>query len=240
MTTREDVREHRRNGRWRVLESLAKEIVADAHAVSGVRFAPHLGGGTRLMLTLEHRISDDIDLFIRDPQWIGFLTPRLNDRFEDRISGYDEGNTSLKFRLPEGEIDFIVGLSLLDLEPEVIPDTTFPVEPIAEVLAKKLFYRGQFLAPRDLFDWYAIEHLAPQSVAGVAFGSLLKTTKLEQVGKALELIPASPGASRSWDLIQAHDKPGLREAADWAIGKLADYAARTAPLPPPPPPKGSR
>ncbi|OWQ47192.1 hypothetical protein CDL60_12530 [Roseateles noduli] len=230
MTTRKEIQEHRRCGRWKVLEALAQEIVADAQLMAGVPFKPHLGGGTRLMLSLEHRISDDIDLFIRDPQWIGYLTPRLNDRFEDRINGYDEDGTSLKFKLHDGEIDFIVGMSLLDLPPEFLPDTVFPLEPIAEVLAKKLFYRGAFIIPRDLFDWHAIEHLAPETVASVPFGSVLTTSKIEQIAKNLELVSTSPGAERQWELIKAPDKPPFADVVAWAKGKLQDYANRRTPL----------
>ena len=80
------------------------------------------------MLGMEHRISDDIDLFIRDPQWIGYLTPRLNDKFEHLINSYDEGATSLKLKFNEGEIDFIVSMSLLGLENKVSSESLFPLE----------------------------------------------------------------------------------------------------------------
>ncbi len=50
-------------------------LVEDVSRTAGFALHPLLGGGTRLMLSLHHRLSDDIDLFIRDPQWIGYLTP---------------------------------------------------------------------------------------------------------------------------------------------------------------------
>ncbi|AKS24280.1 hypothetical protein ABH19_11785 [Leptospirillum sp. Group II 'CF-1'] len=60
------------SGSWKDLEKRAAQIVFDAEASAGSgRLSPLLGGGTRLMLELSHRISRDIDLFIRDPQWIG-------------------------------------------------------------------------------------------------------------------------------------------------------------------------
>ena len=37
------------------------------------------GGGTVLMLRYEHRKSKDIDIFVPDPQYLGFATPRLSD-----------------------------------------------------------------------------------------------------------------------------------------------------------------
>lgn len=38
-----------------------------------------LGGGTVLMLRYRHRFSKDIDIFVPDPQSLGFVTPRLSD-----------------------------------------------------------------------------------------------------------------------------------------------------------------
>ena len=140
MTTIEDVKAHKATGSWRAMEKLALEIVSDASKTAQSELNPVLGGGTRLMLALEHRISDDIDLFIRDPQWIGYLSPRLNDKFEGVISDYDEGATSLKLKLANGEIDFIVSMSLLGLPNEVSSECAFELEPVAEVLAKKLFF----------------------------------------------------------------------------------------------------
>ncbi len=70
------------------------------------------------MLALNHRISNDIDLFIRDPQWIGYLSPRLNANVEGLTCAYEETAVSLKLRFTEGEIDFIVAAPLLQLPEE--------------------------------------------------------------------------------------------------------------------------
>lgn len=161
MTTAQDIQAHKTHGSWRTLERFAWQLALHAASVAKSDFKPVLGGGTRLMLAMNHRISDDIDLFIRDPQWIGYLTPRLNDRFEHLIDAYDEGPSSLKIKLPEGEIDFIVSMSLLGLPQEKSADCLFDLEPVAEVLAKKLFYRGWALTPRDLFDWWCMENQQP-------------------------------------------------------------------------------
>jgi Nucleotidyl transferase AbiEii toxin, Type IV TA system len=37
------------------------------------------GGGTALMLRYEHRYSKDIDIFVPDPQYLGFVTPGLSE-----------------------------------------------------------------------------------------------------------------------------------------------------------------
>ena len=40
------------------------------------------GGGTVLMLRHGHRLSKDIDIFVPDPQYLGFVSPRLSDAAE--------------------------------------------------------------------------------------------------------------------------------------------------------------
>ncbi|CQR26456.1 hypothetical protein THICB1_10199 [Thiomonas arsenitoxydans] len=186
MTTRDDVSQFKASGPWRELARAAAEMVADAEQRAGSKMDPKLGGGTRLMLAFEHRISDDIDLFIRDPQWIGYLTPRLNDRFESVMTGYEESATALKLRLPAGEIDFIVSMSLLGLPDEHASDVEVPfaLEPVDEVLAKKLFYRGWALTPRDLFDWRAV-------VAHSAAGHVAKSMQVFLPGDRLDAIRES-------------------------------------------------
>lgn len=43
------------------------------------------GGGTAMMLQIDHRISHDIDIFLPDPQFLPFLDPQKHDfNFEIR------------------------------------------------------------------------------------------------------------------------------------------------------------
>jgi len=219
-TTAEDVIAHRKIGPWRQLESLATRIVKDANDRAGFEMNPRLGGGTRLMLALNHRISDDIDLFIRDPQWIGYLTPRLNDTFCDTLRGYDEASGSLKLRADEGEIDFIVSMSLLGLPDEHADDCMFVLEPVAEVLAKKLFYRGWALSPRDLFDWWAVETSLADQVPADKLDALLKA-KLDDLHRALKAMDTSLAAEQIWTALKAPGIPPLKEALAWARARLA-------------------
>lgn len=106
--TEADILRHRKEGAWLKLAGIASTIVADAEKTATSSLHAVLGGGTRVMLALNHRISNDIDLFIRDPQWIGYLSPRLNANVEGLTSAYEETAVSLKLRFTEGEIDFIV------------------------------------------------------------------------------------------------------------------------------------
>lgn len=148
--TRDMLLQHRATGPWRDLESIAQNLTADAKKHGGSFFTPRLGGGTRLMLALNHRISDDIDLFVDSPAWLAYLTPRTSDAFEDKLTDYIEDADHVKWRFAFGEIDFIVRTSLLksdDLWNPPAIETTFELEPPLEVLAKKLFYRGWALTP---------------------------------------------------------------------------------------------
>ena len=223
MTTIADIKNHKASGAWRTLEALALAIVNDASKNAKSDFKPVLGGGTRLMLSMEHRISDDIDLFIRDPQWIGYLTPRLNDRFEDVINGYDEGATSLKFRFPQGEIDFIVSMSLLGLPNEISADCAFALEPVAEVLAKKLFYRGWALTPRDLFDWRMIETtLPPTETHAPQIGNLV-AGRIDEIHAALTAMDSSAKAQLVWGGIRTPELPDFHESIQWAQARLIEF-----------------
>jgi hypothetical protein len=220
--TQKDIDAHLALGPWKPLQTLALEMVQDAEARAGAKMLPKLGGGTRLMLALGHRISDDIDLFIRDPQWIGYLSPRLNDRLEERIVKYDESSSSLKLHIPGGEIDFIVAPSLLGLPDEHAGNTPFPLEPVGEVLAKKLFYRGWALTPRDLFDWWYVSthalHLVPEKQIADLIGA-----RQDDIRAALAAISKSAAASTRWDQIKSAEKPPVASAASWGLRQLAKY-----------------
>jgi hypothetical protein len=226
VTTEQDIQAHQSHGSWRTLERFAMQLVMDAASLAKSDFKPVLGGGTRLMLAMHHRVSDDIDLFIRDPQWIGYLTPRLNDRFEHLIDAYDEGPTSLKIKLPEGEIDFIVSMSLLGLPQEKSADCLFDLEPVAEVLAKKLFYRGWALTPRDLFDWWCIENRCPAAMTHLPKIAQLIAGRIGHIDMALDNLRVSSGAALTWNSIRAPELPNLQHTLDWAKDRLSDYHAQ--------------
>lgn len=64
-----------RPSQWPFLFDLAVDILANAERLNG--YAPEwsFGGGTALMLQIDHRESHDIDIFVDDPQWLPFLNP---------------------------------------------------------------------------------------------------------------------------------------------------------------------
>jgi len=112
------------------------------------------GGGSALAFKFHHRFSKDIDLFLYDPQWLGFLTPRLNDAIERLVKDYLEGPTFLKLYFLDFEIDFIVSRNLTGIPNTFVEIEKYkvPMESDIEIIAKKIFYKGLSLKIRDIID----------------------------------------------------------------------------------------
>ncbi len=127
-----------------------------------------LGGGTVLMLRFQHRLSKDIDLFGYDVQWLSILSPRLNDTAACLASDYSEQANSLKIVMANGDVDFIIAADIarpVDRVVERFVGRDLLVDPVTEILAKKLFYRAAYFLPRDVYDMSAAIDLEPQSAA---------------------------------------------------------------------------
>lgn len=124
------------------------------------------GGGTVLMLRLNHRHSRDIDLFVPDPQYLGHVTPRLSEAAERLTAQYVEAAGFVKLLLPAGEIDVVVGEPLTDDPWEVVSyrGRRILVETNAEIIAKKMFHRGHQAKARDLFDLCTVADLDPGAI----------------------------------------------------------------------------
>lgn len=124
------------------------------------------GGGTVLMLRIGHRHSKDIDLFVPDPQVLGFVNPRLSEVAEQVSTDYEENAEFVKLFLPGGEIDIVAGAPLTDSPWE---DVKFEgrrvrVETCAEIIAKKLWHRGDRAKARDLYDLCAVAEAEPEAI----------------------------------------------------------------------------
>lgn len=216
-------------GTWRNLEQIAAGLVQDAESVaqSATRMNPVLGGGTRLMLAMKHRISDGLDLFIRDPQWLGYLTPRKNPLLENTIGGYTESNDFLQFSLIEGDIRFFVSGSLLDLPTEKAPNCHFELEHPAEILAKNFFYGGSGLRPQDLFDWRSLENrYSPDELHIKAIAKLLRGRfgdKIDMIESALDWFDKPSVGEIQWDEILAPPSLNYRESVEWAKLRLEQF-----------------
>ncbi len=125
------------------------------------------GGGTVLMLRLNHRLSRDIDLFVPDPQYLGHISPRLSDVAEALTTDYEEGAEYTKLFLPAGEIDIVVGTPLTANPWETVQyrGNSIRVESSAEIIAKKMHHRGHMAKARDLFDLCAVADLQPEAIS---------------------------------------------------------------------------
>jgi len=112
-----------------------------------------LGGGTVLAHYYQHRRSKDIDIFIDDAQCLARLSPRLNDLSEDALD-YAEMGHYISLTFPEGKIDFITSTQISNHKPtrKNFLGREIPLEDAVEIIAKKVFYRGNAIVPRDLFD----------------------------------------------------------------------------------------
>ncbi len=118
------------------------------------------------MLHTQHRDSRDIDIFLDDPQVLGFLTPRLWD-IPNSPGEYEESSNHLKLNYSCGEIDYIVASFITEdpVETTTINGIELKLETPGEIIAKKLFYRGKTLKVRDIFDIAVVVKSYPQELA---------------------------------------------------------------------------
>ncbi len=128
------------------------------------------GGGTVLMLRHGHRLSKDIDIFVPDPQYLGFVSPRLSDAAERVSMDYVEGPGYVKLLRPEGEIDFVASpnLTTQPYDEWTLLGRTVKVETAAEIVAKKLWHRGDRATARDFFDLSLVIEREPEALATAA------------------------------------------------------------------------
>ena len=147
---------------WRTLLELALPALDELGA--DVKWT--LGGGTGLALKLEHRISYDIDIFLEDAGHLRALSPSRNRASRAISDRWQDPGHYLRLEREEGVIDFIVAGRVTDLAPWLysFKGRDIPVEEPAEILAKKLRYRGSRIIPRDIFDILAVQRLDPAIV----------------------------------------------------------------------------
>lgn len=150
---------------WKRLLRIACSLIEQANKDYKYIESWSFGGGTAMMLQIDHRESHDIDIFLNDPQLLGYLNPSLHDfDFELAPTGYaSDGSNSLKLVFSTGEIDFIVGQSLTHNPTSMhqIDGVYISLETIPEIITKKVFYRGRSIKARDVFDIAAgAEHYA--------------------------------------------------------------------------------
>lgn len=188
-----------RPGVWTELFPAALRLMA--HLESQTDHPPWtFGGGTVLMLRIGHRQSKDIDLFVPDPQYLGYVNPRLSDVAEQVSADYEENAEFIKFFLPAGEIDIVVGTALTDRPFDVAfhagRDIRF--ETCAEIIAKKMWHRGNQAKARDLYDLYdlcAVAQSEPEAITLAApFLGKHGAAFLRRLHERADLVEAEFGA----------------------------------------------
>ncbi len=147
--------------RWSDLFDVAVSIIEQANRDVTIIDRWALGGGTALMLQIDHRESHDIDLFVDDPQLMSFLNPETRDfNLSLHPSSYiSDGTQSLKIVFDGiGEIDVICCGWLTDgfASKQEVNGHQVLLEKPSEIIAKKVFHRGWNLQPRDMFDIAAV------------------------------------------------------------------------------------
>jgi hypothetical protein len=116
-----------------------------------------LGGGTAMMLQIDHRESHDVDIFLNVPQLLPLLDPEKRDfHFEILPSDHrGDGARFLKLGFDKiGEIDFIVAdaMTASPTKQDIVEGEAVLLDTIPEIIAKKIHYRGASIKPRDIFD----------------------------------------------------------------------------------------
>jgi len=155
---------------WKTLFRHALTLIDDVleHGTKSLYWT--FGGGTVLMLRYNHRYSKDIDIFVPDPQALGYVTPRLSARAETLTTDYTEAANFVKLFLAEGEIDFVASPNLTS-NPFVIENLLgreVKVETSAEIIAKKFWHRGNRLTARDMFDFVLVAEREPDELETAA------------------------------------------------------------------------
>jgi hypothetical protein len=146
---------------WARLFRIARAMIEEVNSEQLLIDKWTFGGGTAMMLQINHRESRDIDIFLADPQLLALLNPDKRDfTFEQCPSDYSgDGSRFMKLLFDGcGEIDFIVArpMTAVPAVSTMVEGQHVLLETIPEIIAKKIFYRGYNIKPRDIFDIAAI------------------------------------------------------------------------------------
>lgn len=141
---------------WRMLLTRILDAIANVEQRTGSQRALRIGGGTVLSALWGHRYSKDVDLFTHDIQMIAHLRPYLDDGVAAVLgTDYEENANTIRFREYSGSIDVIAATDILpDARPtiETFAGRRIEVENPAEIIAKKIFHRGNQGTVRDYID----------------------------------------------------------------------------------------
>jgi hypothetical protein len=197
-------------GSWEQLFPQALTLIDEIRRYGGVA-DPFwtLGGGTVLMFRYRHRLSKDIDIFVPDPQYLGYVTPRLSDTAADLTQDYTEQpGAFVKLQFEAGEVDFVAAPNLLDDAWETwdIGGCSVKVETAAEIIAKKMCHRGDQATARDLFDFALVIEREPRKLlAATPFLLRHRETFLAQIQQPHAGLQAAFNAIATLDYTPSFD-----------------------------------
>jgi hypothetical protein len=147
------------------------------------------------MFRYHHRHTKDINIFVPDPQYLGFVTPRLSDVADSVTSDYLENQSSyVKLIRPEGEIDFVASPNLNERPYEIwnINGQDIRVETAVKFVAKKSWHRGDQATARDLFDLsLVIEKVPIELLTATKFLQKNAMKFVEQINSRQKVFAAS-------------------------------------------------
>ncbi len=175
---------------WARLFKIACDLIRQVNADAPIIDYWTLGGGTAMMLQIDHRESHDVDLFLNDAQLLSFLSLDTHDfAFEVAPAEHSgDGTGFLKLAFDGiGEIDFIVRQALTEsptIEREIEGERTL-LETVPEIITKKIVHRGASIRPRDIFDVAAGAEQYADAIIGSlrAYPEAVQTTlkKMDQL-----------------------------------------------------------
>jgi predicted nucleotidyltransferase component of viral defense system len=116
------------------------------------------GGGTVLSIYyFRHRMSFDLDIFVNDPQWFAYLSPKWYiDDTQNLSTDYEETANHIKLKTDSGiKIDILLSPNLMKAPVKntlLKLNFEFYVDTVEEIICKKLRYRLKELKSRDIFD----------------------------------------------------------------------------------------
>jgi hypothetical protein len=131
--------------------------------------AAYLAGGTAIAVHLHHRISRDLDFFLRQPVDLDRLVAALQQRGRLAVEQFDAepGRQTLNAYLDRTKLQFLEASSLELLEP-LVPVAGLQVAGLGDLLAMKLKVIRDGGELRDYYDLLMIERQGRRAEEGIA------------------------------------------------------------------------
>ena len=186
---------------WERMLAKAFVIIDEVNRTGNILDGVTLGGGTALMLQIGHRDSRDIDLFLPDPQLLGFVAAAVADMEAWMPDASYRGDGSLHVKVSfegEGEVDFIAAPPVTDHEPlkGTFMGRELLLDSVPAIIASKVHYRSSLLKARDIFDIAAACEAGHRKAIREALATMpeqsavaLKRIGMLHTGQLSELMP---------------------------------------------------